>query len=107
MAAKVNLSNLSKAQRRALATRVAKLRAKGMAWDGEKGICAATGISGAPVGRQLLREYNLVEKAGGIAPSYDRAAAKAAREKEARKAKRASRKPAAKVEPAPTPQVEA
>lgn len=103
VATKINLSNLSTAQRRALATRIAKARAKGQSWDGPKGICETMGLSGAPVGRKLLREYKLVEKAGGIAPSYDRKAAKAARESEAKKAKRAARKPKAQ----PTAQVEA
>jgi hypothetical protein len=72
-------------EQRALAERIAKLRADKVAWDGDNGICEQTGIHSATTGRQLLRRFGLVDKAGGIAPSYDRVEAKAKREQAASK----------------------
>jgi hypothetical protein len=42
--------------RRRLAERIATLREQGKQWDGPNGICATVGISGAPLGRRLLRQ---------------------------------------------------
>lgn len=92
MATKQNLSNLSKAQRSALAKRIVKLRDKGVAWDGPKGICEQLGIAGAPVGRQLMREVGAGAK---IAATYDHKAA-AAKRKGAAKPKATAKKSAAK-----------
>jgi len=98
MASKINVSNLSKAQRLALAKRIVKARDKGQAWDGPKGICATMGIAGAPVGRKLMREVGADAK---IAPTYDHKAAAAARKAATKPAKKrpAKKAPAAKVEP--------
>src|SRR5437762_2339181 len=68
----------------ALANKIARLRADKVAWDGDGGICEQVGIRSATSGRQLLRRFNLTDKAP-IAPSYDRAEAKAKREAAASK----------------------
>ena len=98
--AKVNVGTLSKADRKKLATRIKAARAKGQAWDGEKGICVEMKISGAPVGRQLLRE---IGQDGMIAKTYDHKAAATARKP--KPAAKKARKPSAKkpvAKPAPT-----
>jgi hypothetical protein len=67
-------------EQKALAQKIAKLRADKVAWDGDNGICEQVGINSATTGRALLRRYKLVDAAGGILPSYDRDEAKAKRE---------------------------
>jgi hypothetical protein len=83
MATKVNISTLTPAQRKALAAKVLKLRQSGKPWDGPTGICREVGLSGAPVGRQLLRE---VGKADLIRKTYDHKAAAARRKAQAKPA---------------------
>jgi hypothetical protein len=60
--------------RRELANKIAGMRKDGVPWDGPEGIVARNIVASATQGRALLRRYDLVEKAGGIGPSYDRAA---------------------------------
>jgi len=99
---KLNVGTLSKADRKKLANRIVQLRKKGMAWDGEKGICAELGLSGAPVGRTLIRELG---KGDMIAATYDHKAAAAARKPKpaAKKARKPAAKKAPVAKPAPTP----
>jgi hypothetical protein len=70
-------------EQKALAQKIAKLRAAKVAWDGDGGVCEQLGLHSATTGRALLRRYNLVNAAGGIAPSYDRTEAAAKRETDA------------------------
>jgi hypothetical protein len=48
---------LTKTQRKALATKIAKLRKDGVKWDGDGGICDQCKIRTALVGRAILREF--------------------------------------------------
>jgi hypothetical protein len=66
------------------AERIAKMRKAGASWDDVKsaGLCKT-----APQGRALLRKFDLVEAAGGIAASYERSDAFRASESERRQAK--------------------
>jgi hypothetical protein len=73
------------AEQRQLADLIAKLRADKVAWDGEGGIVDQGLVRSATTGRALLRRFNLTDKAGGIGPSYDREAARKAREAAASK----------------------
>jgi len=101
---KVNVGTLSKADRKKLATKIVALRKKNVAWDGPKGICQELGISGAPVGRQLLRE---VGQETMISKTYDHKAAANARSaaKPAPKprAKKAAKPKVAKAAPVAAP----
>jgi hypothetical protein len=57
---------MTTAQRKAAATKIAKLRDQGIAWDTpETGVCAQVGIRTALIGRALLREFG---NGGMIAP---------------------------------------
>ena len=96
---KINVGTLNKADRKKLATKILALRKKNVAWDGENGICAQLGISGAPVGRTLLRE---VGQAQLIKPTYDHKAA-ANKRSAAKPVAKKSRKPAAKKTAKPAP----
>jgi hypothetical protein len=60
--------------RRDLAKKIARMRKDAVPWDGVGGIVAQKLVSSATQGRFLLRKYGLVEQAGGIGDSYDRAA---------------------------------
>jgi hypothetical protein len=68
------------AEQRKLAEKIAKLRADKVAWDVKGGIVDQGLVKSATTGRALLKRLGLVEAAGGIGPSYDRAEAKAKRE---------------------------
>jgi len=50
-------NGMTVAQRKALASKIARLRQQHVRWDGEGGICEQTGIRSALVGRSLLREF--------------------------------------------------
>jgi hypothetical protein len=50
------------AERKALAQKIIKLREAGTKWDGDGGICDQVGISGALVGRKLMREFGAGEQ---------------------------------------------
>src|SRR5690349_18768294 len=67
-------------EQKALAQKIARLRADRVSWDGSNGVCEQLGLHSATTGRALLRRFGLENAAGGIAPSYDRAEAKAKRE---------------------------
>lgn len=92
------------AQRKALAQRIAKMRADGTPWDGKDGIVAQGIVSGAPQGRALLREYatrngKKIDTGNGIAKSYDRSPEFRQAESERRQAKaEAARKAQAKAD---------
>lgn len=75
-------------EQKVLATKIAKLRADGLPYDGENGICQMQGMpKTATKCRDLLRTHSLVAKAGGIAKSYDRTDAFRAEESARRKAR--------------------
>lgn len=93
-----SISELTDAQRKALATKVIKARESGQPWDGENGIVNDSRfplVKSAQVGRKLVREGG---KAEIIQRSYDRAAKGLVgpRTKDAPKAAKVAAKPAAK-----------
>jgi hypothetical protein len=49
-------------ERQALAKKVIALRAKGVKWDGDDGICKQLGIKSAMAGRALMREFGAAEQ---------------------------------------------
>jgi hypothetical protein len=52
------LHGMTKAERKAAAAKIAKMRKDGVAWDTpDTGICAVIGIRTALVGRAILREF--------------------------------------------------
>jgi len=62
-------SGMSPAQRKALASKIIALRAKGTRWDGVGGVCDQTGIRTALVGRALMREFgagNAIKPLSGL-----------------------------------------
>jgi hypothetical protein len=69
-----SIKEMTKAERKALATKAAKLKDQGKKWR-EIRQELHPGLQD-PVGRALFREFNV----GQVAPSYDRAEAKAKRE---------------------------
>jgi hypothetical protein len=53
------LHGMTKTERKAAATKIAKMRKDGIAWDTpDTGICAVIGIRTALVGRAILREFD-------------------------------------------------
>ena len=50
------LHGMTKAERKAAAVKIAKLRKDGVKWDGDGGICEQLKIRTALVGRAILRE---------------------------------------------------
>jgi hypothetical protein len=80
---------MTKAQRKALAVKAAKLKGEGKSWMAIRAELHS-GLAD-PVGRALFREFGV----GQIAGSYDRRAAKAKREAEAAKSEQAKPEPKA------------
>ena len=70
------IKEMTKAQRKALAVKAAKLKGEGKSWMAIRAELH-TGLAD-PVGRALFREFGV----GTVAASYDRQAAKAKREAE-------------------------
>ena len=68
------IKEMTKAQRKALAVKAAKLKGEGKSWMAIRAELH-TGLAD-PVGRALFREFGV----GKVAASYDRKAAKAKRE---------------------------
>src|SRR4051812_45261640 len=50
-------NGMSPAQKKKLAAEIIKLRAQGVRWDGEGGVCERVGVKTALVGRALMREF--------------------------------------------------
>lgn len=73
-ASKKSIKEMSKAERKALATKAAKLKEEGKSWVAIRQELHP-GLAD-PVGRALFREFGV----GKVQPSYDRKAAKAKRE---------------------------